>query len=48
MNLGEPIEVIEVVPEPSVPYQGEEVSPDYKPEDAPSETPQEIEVEVGG
>ena len=42
MQLGEPLEVIEVVPEPAVPYEGEEVSPDYKPEEEPQQVPVEV------
>lgn len=38
MDIGKAIEVVEVE-EPSVPFEGEEVSPDYKPEEAPAEKP---------
>jgi len=31
LGIGEPIEVVEV-DEPEIPYEGEEVSPEYKPE----------------
>lgn len=42
MELGEPLEVIEVEPEPAVPYEGEEVDPEFEPEEAPAEEPAEV------
>lgn len=42
MDIGKAIEIVEVE-EPAVPYEGEEVAPDYRPEDVPT-TPSEVEV----
>lgn len=35
MDIGQPREVVEVE-EPTVPYEGEEVVPDYEPEKTPA------------
>ncbi len=37
MDIGRPVEVVEVQEEPSVPYEGVEVSPEFVPEEAPQE-----------
>lgn len=41
MDIGKPLEVIEIE-EPAMPYEGEEVSPGYQPEETPQETPAEV------
>lgn len=41
MEIGRPLEVVEIEPEPAVPYEGEEVAPDFQPETTPEEAPAE-------
>ena len=38
MDIGEPLEVVEV-DEPEIPYEGEEVSPEFQPEKEPEKVP---------
>lgn len=42
MEIGREIEVVEIQ-EPAVPYEGEEVSPDFAPEKVPEQVPATVE-----